>query len=233
MNPLIVFVIVAIIGAIIFLSHNTESPEEAREKFLQKLAGYFESKVTVLEGEESVTVISFVSGGRDFIYEDIEDKTIEQDVYRQAFLKTQADSKLSLAFTEKNRSTIRANITNIENLKNGWAQEAGIVPPPSLAAFGLHANHAHMAQELMRDPRIEKIFSHYKNRGTRGDPIMSIEIKSGLIRLKFHPPGELVPNINTLQQNLSSIDGHLDAMLALAEILEAVQVKQDQQQASA
>ncbi len=234
MHPLVAVLIIAIMGGIIYLSRSSETPEEARKKFLKKLGLFLEAEPAFPEENGgAVAVIQFVSGGRDFLYEDVEDRTLEKDIYRQAFLKTQTRSKLSLTFSEKNRSTIRADISNIENLKSGWAQASGIILPPLLSEFSLFSNHYHMAQELMRDPRVEKIFARYKNRGDRGHPIMSLEVKAGQIRLKFHPPGDLIPNIYSLQQDFSSIGGYLDEIIALADILEALQDKYDAQDSAA
>lgn len=228
MNILAIVIIAGMIIGIVLLSRRTGDEKSGRKEYLEALAKFLDVPLEQGEGTAGngdVYRVKFKYEGRDVMFEDVEDRTFEKEIFREGFLKTRTSSQLTLNFTEKAHATIRTNIQNIKDLRHGWAQESrDIVLPKALKEFGVYTNNPLLVKRLVADDRIVNLMKSYKNRDSRGHAVMSLEVIGGEIVLKFHAPGmDLVPNLWDLQDNVTAIEKYLKAQGQLASKIDSLQ----------
>ena len=99
---IIVGIVVLILGVLI-LAKVVQSKLNSREEFLDKLAKFLESKLEPMEGLDNSYKLRFIFDGKEFVYEDIEEKRFKGKAHK-AYLKIKAPGNLHLNFTEKKRT---------------------------------------------------------------------------------------------------------------------------------
>jgi hypothetical protein len=227
MNIWIILVIVAMIVAIVFLSHNSSDEKKVRKHYIEQMASFLEAPWEAPETDIDTYRIRFKYGQRDFIFEDIEDRTLVSESFREGVLKTKTSSPLTVSFLEKSRGKIRTDIKSIKDLKYGWAQlSSDIVLPQGMEDLSVFTNNPTMTKELLADDKIVNFFKSFKSRGSRGHPVMSLEIKDGEVILKFHAPGQdLKPNLYDLQLNATLIENYVKDLSVLAGKIDSLQTE--------
>jgi len=218
MNPLIVFLIVGMVVAIIYLGSGSAHKRPSRKKFLEKMVSFLEGRLEDLEQYKNSFKIVFDYKGQTFWFEDIEEQGFHGENTYKAFLKAKTSSPLTICLTERSRSSVRPNVENIQDISNRWAQDrAEVGLPKELEEFSIYTNHPSQTRALLSDEKIAKIFSAFKNRGSRGYPSMSLEVMDGTVVVAYHTQDDLLPSLLDLQQNISSIEKYLDMMLKVTE----------------
>jgi len=218
MSPVVIIIIVLLVGAIVFFTHDSKQPKKTDTKYLHQIARLFEGKVEKLEDFDNCHKVSFSYKGWDFYFLAISDTDFER-VMTKGYLKAETPSKLKLSFTERPRSDVKANIQTIQDITNPWGSDAKLQLPRALSEFAIHTNNAGMTKKILEDDRAVKIIASFKNRDSRGHPVMSLDFNEGILSLDFHPSGMLKPNLWDLQHDVSSMQGYLDKMLVLLQII--------------
>ena len=221
MNNLAAIVVVLMIGAIIYLSSGgLGGKRDKRKSYLEEMVKFLEAPLEKIEGEENSYCIKFQYKGREFIYEDIEEAGFKKSVFC-GVLRAKTPFDLNLALTERGRPSMREGITSIQDVTSPWLQNVGkVLTPPELKEFSVFTNNMKAANALLSDGQILKILLRYKNIDSRGHPVMSLEFINGMMALRFHSTGGLVPSLFDLQGNASSIEDYLNKFLVILDKLQ-------------
>ena len=224
MNAVIILGIVILV-VLILLNIKIPNTKDKRKQYLQSLADYLETKLEPMEGQDHSYRLRFVYKNKQFIFEDVEDRLQNSCVYK-VFLKAITSSKLKIDFTERPRTTIRANVQSLDDLKAPWLVDAEkVILPPPLQGFTVFASDNKKAIQLFTKDQVVKIFTGFKNMTSLGHPYQSLAIVDGVVTLSFHPPGELKPTWGDLQENISRIEDFLEQVNIVAEEVEALEEK--------
>ena len=124
MNAVIILGIVILV-VLILLNIKIPNTKDKRKQYLQSLADYLETKLEPMEGQDHSYRLRFVYKNKQFIFEDVEDRLQNSCVYK-VFLKAITSSKLKIDFTERPRTTIRANVQSLDDLKAPWLVDAEV-----------------------------------------------------------------------------------------------------------
>ena len=224
MIPTVILILVILLALIIYFTMNTPIGTKQRTKYLETMAHLFESKLEPVLGADNSYRITFNYRGYECAYEEIEVQT-SKAISHCGFLKARVPSRLSLSFTERARTQIRSNVQSLEDVATSmWGTSAEKVSlPKNLQDFHVYTNSATIANKLLKDEKVIKIFTAYRNQDSRGHPVMSLEIVDGVISLEFHAPGELKPSIIDLQHNVTAAETYLQELLVIAEVLKTVE----------
>ena len=205
-----VLIIILIFGALVFLNTSSSGREDVREKYLDDLARFLEGKKEKLEQPENSFKIIFHHDDREFVFEDIEDYGFQTSNYK-GVLKRQTTSKLTMSFTERTKSMFR---TDRQTVQDGWIDHSGEMRMGKpLDRFHLYTNNAEVAAGLISDSEVFNVFKGFMNVDMRGHPVMSLEIIEGVITLRFHPRGNLKPNLIDLRNNVTTIENFFDKLV--------------------
>ena len=224
MNVILIILGIIIFAVLILLNVKLVfTKEDKRKKYLQSLGEFLETKVEPLEGLENSYHLRFAYQGTQFSYEDIEDRLKNSCVYK-VYLKAMTASKFKIDFTEKERTTIRANVQNLNDIKTPWARDAEkILLPHELQDFTVFSNDNKKANKLFAKERIAKIFTRFKNMTNLGHPYQSLAVMDGMVILTFHPPGGLKPGWGDFQDNASRIEEYLEELNVLVAAINALE----------
>ncbi len=224
MIPTVILSIVILLALIIYFTMNTPMGIKQRTKYLESMAHLFESKLEPVLGAENSYRMNFNYHGNECSYEEIEVQT-SKSISHCGFLKVRTPSRLSLSFTERARTQIRSNVQSLEDVAASmWGTSAERVTlPKHLQDFHVYTNNTTIANKFLKDEKVIKIFTAYRNRDSRGHPVMSLEIVEGVISLEFHTPGELTPSIIDLQHNVTAAETYLQELLIIAEALKTAE----------
>lgn len=216
MNIILIFAGVAIVAGIVYLVAEFFHKHDSRAGYLEKLAEYLEAKVELISSMDNSHRIRFTYEGKYFIFEDVEDVAIQTKIFK-GYLRTTINYPFSLRFTEKPRSTVKMQIGGASAAAaSAWQDTKAVVQlPKDLSEFVVTTNNARIANLLLSDANTLAIFKRLKNVDQYGHPIMSLEILEGTLTLKFHPEGQLKPNLLDLHHNVTRIDKYLDQMIAV------------------
>jgi len=219
----VVLVCVAIFAVVIFLTAGADA-EGRRIRAMKTLADLMGGRVEKLEEQGNSFVVRFEYKGVPFIYEDIEEKGFGDQPFRRGLLKHQTASNLTMGFSERDMGAVKETVTSFADVHTPWVQNIGkVIVPPPLAKFSIFTNNATLANQLLADEQILKIFEKFKNMDSRGHPVMSLEVFEGVVQIKFHSTGGIKPSLFSLHNNVSSIDTYLDKIILVAEQIEKIQ----------
>ena len=216
MNVLIILVVAAMLGAIIFLSRGASGQQGKREEYLQGMARIFETNVEKVEGAENSFFLKFIYKGVEFWFEDMEDKDREDRRLYRGFLKARLPINLTLSFSEKMRTTIRGKVDSlIETASSRAGGGQYIILPKALKKFGVFTNREKQAADLLADERVVKELARYQSVDSRGHPMMSWDIREGVVSLRFHFGTGLKPNLQEFHGNAGALEGYVQRMLVI------------------
>ncbi len=216
---IIALIVLTIIVLFVVINVFLSDKKDPRPIYLGQLAGFVGSSLEKMEGVENSYRVKFVYQGREFAFEDIEDPGFRSHSYK-GYLKIATPVNLTLSFTEKSRPSIRANIKSINDISNPWGGGAQKVHlPKALEEFEAFSNNPEIANQLLSDDSVIREFLKFKSRESRGYPVMSLEIMSGTIALKYHPRNELTPNLFTLRHRVQLVAEHAKSLMVVADKL--------------
>ena len=162
MNIVLTILGVVILLAIVLLNTKVFEPKDKRKKYLQALAGFLEAKLGPIPDRGNSYQIRFSYRGKEFVYEDVEDRLQKSCIYN-AYLKVPTASKLKIDFTERPRTTIRANVQTLNDIKTPWARDAEkVILPPELQEYTVYTNDNLKTNKLLANDKIIKIFARKK-----------------------------------------------------------------------
>jgi len=224
MYGILILIFVILVAGIILLSGKSPlKKKKTREQFLQELAEFLEGTLEPIEDDDysNSFMIRFKYSGEDFVFEDIEKKGFKDKVYI-AYLRVTAQSRLTLTFTEKERSTkIRTDIFIASDISSQQAERTvQLQVPKHLKDLKVFTNDATAANELFENGKISSIFKQFKSKDSRGYSLMPIEIVEGVVTLEFYSEKMLKPNLSILYDNVTSIDGFLDKLVLFVHELQ-------------
>ncbi|MCB9771418.1 MAG: hypothetical protein H6754_02575 [Candidatus Omnitrophica bacterium] len=221
MATIVIIISVVLLGILIVVA--VVAPTKVRHSdYVNKMAHFFEGQVEPIPDNENSFRVRFNYRGYECIYEHVDLPGLQKGSASQiGYIKLKSPSKLSLSFTERSRTQIRSNAQSLEDVaKSRWGSSQGQVRlPPSLLDFHVYSNNPELANKLLNDAKIVKVFNSYKNRDSRGHPVLSIGIMEGVVALEFHAPGELKPSILELQHNVTAAEVYLREMIVLVDAI--------------
>ena len=225
MNVWLIVLGVVFLATIILLNTNLFGKKvDQRKVYLPALAKFLEAKLEPIPGQENSYEIRFVYDGRPFVYQDIEDRLGKSCIYK-VYLRAATSSNLKIDFIERDRTSIRADVQTLDDMKNPWARAAEkVVLPRELQDLTVFTNDHSKANELFANEKIVKIFSQFKN-SSLGRPSISLTVGNGFVVLAFHPPGDSKPTWNDLYYNASLIEDYLKQVNLVAEAVDALEKK--------
>ena len=225
MNVFIGLLIAAMVGAIIFLSLNT-APQDKRKAYLKKLKDFLEGNLESIEGEDDSYRITFHYKNNEFVYEDIQQHTFGDRVFYQGYLRVNTGTNLVLSFTERERTAMRDSVSSLQDIHSPWKQNIGkVMLPEDLNRFKLFTNEPALAQRLLADEEVVKIFVKFINMDRRAHPVMSLEVLEGIVVLRFYSSGGFRPSLFDLVENYTAIEPYLEIMTYMTGRIR--KVKQD------
>ena len=222
MNWLWILVVILLIAGIILLSGKSPLVRKTREQFLQELAHFLEGTLESIAGEagESSFRIRFQYDGQECVYEDLEKQGFKRKVY-EAYLKTKTPSKLTLTFTEKERSMkITTNIFIVSEIQTQYVdQQVRLEVPQYLKDMNVFTNDPNEVNKILEDNKTAAVLRKFKNVDPRGYPFLSIGILEGVVVLVFHSSRTCEPNIANLRSDIPSIDSYLEKLMPIVRKL--------------
>jgi hypothetical protein len=223
MHNIILLIIIALVVASVFWIKGQSTVAGGEKKYLKEMAKFLQVD---LEGDpeaDGTCRIRFMHEGHEFVYEHIKDQGLWDESTNFGYLKAETSCNLTLNFTERTRSKIRADIETIQDVVTPWAKSADkVFIPGDLKEFIVTANDNQSANQFLTDKEIVKTFLLYKNRDAVGHPVMSMDIIDGIVRLQFHSQGGLKPNLIDLRYNVSQIEDYADRLLPLVVKLKKI-----------
>ncbi len=223
MNIWIIFIIVTLVLGIILLSgKNVPAQRKSRENQLKEFAHFWEGTLKPLEGYEDSYWIAFKFGGRDFEFEDIQDKGFQETEYK-GFLKTRTATDFTLGFTEAPRKSIKTDIVQASHIGEPFAETVAV--PKELKAFSVFSNRPQWVNALFRDYRILDVFVSVKGSGGRAEPVMPLRVQNGTISLEFAASHTMKANLNDVRQSAAKLERFVAGLTTLAKAIEAEQAK--------
>jgi hypothetical protein len=209
--------VVAFLAGIILLGAKSPLKRLTREEFLQELTKFLEGAIELIGNEKEdgrSFRIRFKFKGQEFLYEDLESQGFKNKVYR-GYLKVKTPSKLTLTFTEKERSTrIRSDIFMASEVSAHYIDaHAFLQVPECLKDLKASTNDTMEANRILEDKKIVSILRKYANIDTRGYHYLSLGIIDGVVILEFSSEKTNKPNISAIRENIPSIDDYLEELV--------------------
>lgn len=219
MNIWIILIIVTLVLGIILLSgKNVPAQKKNREEQLKEFAHFWEGTLLPLAGHEDSYSIAFKFDGREFEFEDIQDKGFKKVEYK-GFLKTKTSTDYTLGFTEAPRSSIKSDIIQASHIKEPTT--VTIAVPKELKAFSIFSNRPQWTNALFADYKILDFFLRVKGSGSRAEPIMPLRVQEGLISLEFATSQLMKANLDDVRQSAAKLEKFAAGLTALAKAIEA------------
>ena len=224
MVTLILLLLLLIGGAAVAYTLMTTDPKQKRQQFLKRFGGLVGAQPQPLAGHENSYLFRFTFEGREYVFEDIEEPGLGQPTY-SGVLKTATPVRLTLTFMEKTRSSIRSNITSVEEITDTWGHtKKRIHLPKTLDEFAAFCDDVERGSRLMRQETVVREFAKYKAMDNRGVPVESLEIIDGVVALRYHNRPELKPSLMALYHAPQIIENHLRSLNVVARELENLRV---------
>ena len=222
MLPFIIIIVLLLVGAIVYIVKHAPTERKKRKDYLQSLAYFFEGQLSLIPEHENSYRVNFFYRGYECLYEDIELPGLRLGTATYSgHLKIKTPSRVSLTFFERARTQILSNSQTLDDVTNArWGKPEGQVQLPKvLTEFHAYTNNPEWANKFFNDQMVLKIFAAYKNRDSRGHPVMSLQIVEGVVDLEFHAPGDLKPSILVLEHNVTAAEPYLQELILIAEAL--------------
>ena len=220
----VVFIVIALLAGIIFLSRHSSSHRQTGEQFQKSLEKFLEGKSRLLPGHlpdaQEAFQIEFQFKGQPFLYEDVPDRGFAQEA-RKAYLKTGTDTDFTLYFTEKPRSTtIKTDVIIVSNIPDEPVQQGARVRVPApLKGLEVQTNNPSLANKLLSSDKMVEILLEFRNVDSRGYPSLALKILEGTMTLEFHSAEGKVPNYRAMRGNVSSLEDYLEDLVTLARFI--------------
>ena len=221
---LIIFLVVILLG-VGYTVYKKLAEKSDRKHYLGKLAYFFEGEMQSIPDNDHSKRVAFQYEGYECSFEDIEVPGLQKGApLNIAYLKVKAKSNLSVIFSERARTQIRSNAQSLEQVAlSRWGDtRAAVELPKSLEDFHLYTNDPERAMKFINNPKVIKIIENYKNRDSRGHPLVSLQVSDGAVVLEFHAPGGLKPSILELQTNVTALEDYLQELISVAEFLQTL-----------
>lgn len=222
----IILGIIAVLAVIVYMTINSPSLKSRNESYLQEMSRFWGGECNPIPEAENSFRVTFKFRGYDCSFEEVEVPGLRGPT-QIGYLKMNTGGRLTLSFTERSRTQIRSNAKSFEDVANSmWGSTGDQVQlPKDLQEFNAHTNNIALSNTLINHPAVTRIFLSYKQRDSRGHPVMSLQVRDGVIVLEFHPPGEVEPSILTLQQNVTTSESYLKEFLAISEVLKGLEAE--------
>ena len=222
MAAIIALIIVLLIAVVIFIevfspNANVQKP---KEDYLTKLNKYVGGRLEKIEGMKNAFRIYFDMDGSSFIFEDIEEKSINTNIDK-VFLRINTESKINMFFTErKQRTQIRTGMVIASDIpESSPDEEVQLKVPKSLEMFDVHTNAPALINILFRTPQIASFLSGLKNVDQRGSPFVPFKINEGWVTLSFYKESMFHPNLTELSKEVAAIEKFVDPLLIINKII--------------
>ena len=206
---------------IVFLTIYATGKEKTLEEFLKSLAEYWEGDWGPINEYPNSYRVSFNFEGQSFVYEDAELPGFNGQI-RRGYFKTQSNSKLSLQFTEIQRTTtvIQPDILLMSKIANKpIPQTVTVKMPKKLKDFRVYTSDPQTVNTLMQDSKFVDILAEFKNLDHRGYPFLPIKIVDGMIVLELYSEKRYKPNRLALIENISLAEDYIEILLTLTQKL--------------
>lgn len=222
MNGFVILVIVLLLAGIILLSGPSKLDKRTREEYLKDLTKFLEGTLEPIEDEliSNSFRIRFKFSNEDFIFEDWERKGFKEKIY-SAYLIVKTSNRLTLKFSEKERSTkVRTDIFIASDVSSQEiSRTTHLQLPKHLKDLNVSTNDTTAANELLDEGKISSILKQFKSKDSRGYSFMPLKIVDGTVTLEFYSDKILKPNLVALYSDISSIDGYLKKMMVFVREL--------------
>ena len=218
-----VALIVSLILAIIYLTHQSSGSKKSREEFLRDLQQYVEGRQEVISAEDGSFRIIYDLENVEFFFEDIFVKGFSQEGINKAFLKVATKTPITMSFLERdsNQKIITGEVRLASRMSKEADQSAAmVVIPKVLKEFKVYSSHPNIANKFLEDKKVVGILSTFKNSDQRGFPSLSFRVSDGVIILEFSLGPAFRPNLQNLRTNVASIEDFSDKLLYLAQVLD-------------
>ncbi len=215
----------------IYLLRHTPTKSIQRSDYLRSMAHFFEGQLSAIPENENSFRIQFKYRGYECFYEDIELAGLRAETTSYlGYLKVKSSANLKLTFSEKVRTQIRSNAQSLDEVANSrWGTLQGQVRlPKELAEFHAYTNNPEWANQFFNDSKMLKVFVKYKNRDSRGHPVLSLQITDGVVALEFHSQGQSKPSLLELEHNVTCAETYLQELISIAKVLEGVDSKRNE-----
>jgi len=216
---LVILVVLGLIVVIAVFNKEIFSTKLRGDAYVEKMAKFLEVPLERPDGPDGLSRVSFVHEGRKFVYEHVPEEGMEKDVIHRGYLRAPTtDDHFMFRLGEQVRSTLRSNVSSLNDIVNNpWGKDADrVILPSELQEFELTTTNVRKARALLSDPEIVRLFVKFKNRDSRGRPVMALEVHAGTLVLQFNPPGGVSPNVLEIQANVSEIEEFVAKLAPLA-----------------
>ncbi len=213
MNWIFVAVVALFAAGIAYLGATSSSSKRPRKDLLDDLTKLVDGVMEPIEGFENSFRIRFDFEGHDFYYEDFETQGFNEKVFK-SYLKTDTKENFTLVFGEKHGKKLLNH--------TGDKAQAYIKIPDALKDFGVDSNKPKVAEELLQNAKVVKLFKSYRNVDARGRAFIPLKYASGTIVLEFDHTGKFNPKPLQYATEAVTIEGFLDQLILLKEALESV-----------
>jgi len=214
---------VLVVG-IIFLGGKSLFRSKSRQQYLDDLAMHLKSKFIPLEGFENGYAMKFHFEGFDFEFLDLEDSGFRDDLKsHKAFLKTRANSDLTLSFTERGRVSLKSEAVRVSDIRGGGPETVEV--PKQLKEFSIYSNRPMKANEFFRQEKVVDVFNYLKSVDSRGHANIPLSLQDGEIVIQFFSSATRKPSIFDLKHSTSKIEDYLDDLIILSKAINKTEEK--------
>ncbi len=221
MTPYLLFIIFVFIAGILFVCSQLQSKQKTREEFLKQFEEFVGSSFQPIEDQENCFRIVFNFDGEEFVFEDIEKHGFKGNTYK-ARLKVAMPGKFNMSFIERTADAVKhSSILESTGLDSKiYKQQLHFKMPKELSLFDVVTNNMKLAQEILNDDKIVRIFSEFKNIKGPGYPFVSFRIEDSELILDFYPfEAPFLPNLRFLYSDVASIEDYCQKMLIIVKRL--------------
>ena len=212
--------VLLIVGIVLLESVHSPFKKRSREVSLQSLAKFVEGRLESISDQAGGFRICFTFEGQEFIYEDVQEKGFGENAYK-GYLKAETGCPFSLMFTEKERGgSARLELLIPSQLPDEPSQ-AGVKldVPEILKDLNIHTNNPAFANKLFGDKKVLNIFTEFKNIENRGYALSPLKIIDGTVILEFQSLPARHPNLQTLYNDIPTIEIYVDKLRLLVNKL--------------
>lgn len=216
MSSFHVTLIFVFVGGILLFFWKFPIKRKTREKYLQEMEKQLEGKSELMQGSGNSFRIPFTYDGHSYVYEDIEEKGLNESFYK-AYLKAIKDDGLVLEFIEKQkRRSVKTDIFIASDVLDQDGQVSKDFDlPKEFAPFTVYSNDYLLAGKLLQDSKVVNIFREFINKDPLGYYYVSLKMDKEAVVLEFASTAASTPNIYYLKSDPSSIEQYLDKLAYL------------------
>ena len=217
----LLIVMAALAGGIIFVANRSAVPKKDRKGRLQELARFVEGRMEEIPGKRACYRVAFDFEGYPFVFEDLVEQGMD-DLLNRAFLKVPTKARFSLDFTEKERTLrITADVVIVSEIKDApIVSKIKVVTPPALGDLEIFTDDPAMVNEFFKRRKIVKIFQTFQNKDNRGFVFNALRIKDGMVMLEFYANSTFQPNLDVFWHNIYSIEDYAEKLLFVAKTID-------------